>query len=173
MGNGQPEIYYPCGRGLRIAMDIEIFFRGLIRGFCAGSFASLLCIDNVSACRGPGSESTIFFDLIPTDIDAPIIGTIKDIQVIRGPIPYNGSPSPEPFAYRIVAIAQVEQVWKGSGIADTIRIIAPGGDCDIRLTNGDHGIVAGALEPIGTSGNGLVLVSESRRQRRARENRSQ
>lgn len=161
-------------RGLRIAMDRKIFFLRLFRGFGAASFAFLFCIDDASACRGPGSESTIFFDRVPSDIDAPIIATIKDIQVLRGPIqiPYRGSPSPEPFAYWYVAIAQVERVWKGSGIADTIRIIAPAGDCEIRLTGGDHGIIAGTLEPIGASGNGLVLLSETRTQRRARESRS-
>jgi hypothetical protein len=153
-------------------MHMKTFFPGLMRSFWAGSFAFWLCIGNVGACRGPGSESTISFDRIPTGIDAPIIATIKDIQILRGPIQFNDSRSPVPFAGWYVAIAQVEHAWKGSGIANTIRILAPGGDCDIRLRSGDHGIVAGTLEPIGTSGDALVLVSESRAERRARESRS-
>jgi hypothetical protein len=120
--------------------------------------AALIVSSDVIACPSAGSSSTIFFENLPSRIDAPVAAKITVIRLQN---------KGRQHAYE--AVARVETVITGSIPSRLITLISPGMDCDKPLSVGDSGIVLGSVRQTGPNAFELIAVSETLDQRRARE----
>lgn len=132
---------------------------------------SLLCflVSNAAGCVVSDSFGTIFFEETPRGTNAPIVAKITITQIVSEPVASYDARSNDPYRLFYVAIARVDQVLKGGFDRDSIMIVAPGGDCNLKLRTGATGMVAGSLEISAQGELQLILVSESAEQRRMQE----
>jgi hypothetical protein len=108
--------------------------------------------DEVLACDIASSLRPLFFDGVPTHINAPLIAwiTVSDLLESRIKNAKRG-PFAKPSSFR--GLASVDDVYRGSIDDKVVRIIAPQSSCDIPFAVGDSGIVGGTT---GLGEDGMV-----------------
>ena len=93
----------------------------------------LLCTDAMAIC-GPGLAMSVFYDEVPSGVDAPVVLEVTIVKV-ADPDERGGT----------VGTGRIERVIKGDITLKTISVFAPYEECFIGFSVGTHGIVLGSI----------------------------
>jgi hypothetical protein len=135
---------------------VPFFVKSFALGLVLGPL--LLLSPNAFACPTSESVSTIFFDELPPQSEAPIATRVKIVRLLPT--------QRESLVHR--SVAQVEKVVVGSIPSQIITVISPNSDCDPPPTLGASGLVLGALRQVGSRDFEFIAETETVGKKRAR-----
>jgi hypothetical protein len=114
--------------------------------------AFLLNSEEAAACRAFSSQTTVFFNAVPADLEVQVIARVTVTSMI-GEV---GDILPRGWSPGYVGIAHVDEVIKGPIAAPAIELVSPAYDCDMPFGTGSTGIVLGTLE---RNDNGMLVLN--------------
>jgi hypothetical protein len=145
----------------------------LSRALGAGLLLACLGAVDANACRAPSSLSTIFFDAVPSNLDAPIIARVTVIRLLPS-LAYSGLYGrADDYKYSFQGLARVDEAIKGAIDGHVVKLISPASSCDIPFVVGAAGIVVGNVRRAGSRRPEFVAMPETLGQRRMREGSAQ
>jgi hypothetical protein len=140
----------------------------MIYALAFGMLAVYFSGSDTAACPLKAAERTIFFESVPTDIDAPVIAQVTVTSLLAGPADSSFTRLNDD-RYSFIGMVRVDHIFKGSLDSKVIKLVGPFSSCDHPFSAGDTGIVAGSLQRDGETLEFLAVV-ETWEQRMRRRN---
>jgi hypothetical protein len=141
----------------------------MLRTLGVGLFAACLGGADAFACRVESSHGMIFFETVPSGVDAPIIARLTVIRLIKAAAKSALHWRPDEHRYSYEGLTRVDEVLKGTIDAYVVKLIAPASSCDSPFRVGAAGIVLGQFRPDGRGRSEFVAISLSRDELRIRK----
>lgn len=127
----------------------------------------LLQSNEAHACPASGLVGTMFFEEVPTEVQAPVVAHITVTSLLESSWKNSGGWFTKQRSFK--GLAQVNRAIRGSIEKKLIKIIAPDSSCDSPYAVGDSGFVVGNVQ---SDENGMLefhAIAESPYEREKRQ----